>query len=540
MLEVGDRIDVWVVTQRLGHGGMGSVYRCHNVDATRIEAAIKVLADSVTSSEEGRRRFVREAEILYRVQHPNVVAVRNIRMDAHPPFIEMEFVDGRALHEVIDEGPQSEADVRSWMRQLAEALEHLHGLGIRHRDIKPANLLLTSDGLLKLVDFGLALETDEDRLTREGMTFGTVSYAPPEWMDPASLDPVQWDLYALGVVFYELLTGSFAYPLSGEGPLRKQLLQVALAKQNSPPLDPGEGVSEGTRTLVRRLTTREPDDRPASATEVLELLTASEEGRLRDLPPPVAVLSEAEAPPAPPPPSTPPTRSLRAMVIGAVALSTVGVVLFAAQQRPSAPTAAPPPAPEVSKVPVRLMAAGLDGMVMQVELDGAVRGVPPEGLATQLAVGEQTVPWWVGPCDVDACPGEACSPACGSGEALLVVPEGADGEAMLAIDVTPPQARFVVEVPALAEAGGLFKKRPPLVARLGDRRLGAVDETSAALLRVAPGEYELTVSLGTCPPAAVGCHPGGCPKGCRSERSEVVVPWSSDTVTVRSRLSLPD
>ena len=307
MLEVGDRIDVWVVTQRLGHGGMGSVYRCHNVDATRIEAAIKVLADSVTSSEEGRRRFVREAEILYRVQHPNVVAVRNIRMDAHPPFIEMEFVDGRALHEVIDEGPQSEADVRSWMRQLAEALEHLHGLGIRHRDIKPANLLLTSDGLLKLVDFGLALETDEDRLTREGMTFGTVSYAPPEWMDPASLDPVQWDLYALGVVFYELLTGSFAYPLSGEGPLRKQLLQVALAKQNSPPLDPGEGVSEGTRTLVRRLTTREPDDRPASATEVLELLTASEEGRLRDLPPPVAVLSEAEAPPAPPPPIDSPT-----------------------------------------------------------------------------------------------------------------------------------------------------------------------------------------------------------------------------------------
>jgi predicted Ser/Thr protein kinase len=558
VLEVGDRIDVWVVTERLGHGGMGSVYRCHNVDAPRIEAAIKVLGSTAKASEEGRKRFVREAEILYRVKHPSVVAVRNIRLGADPPFIEMEFVDGRALHEVIDEGPQSEAEVLGWMTQLALALEHLHEAGIRHRDIKPANLLLDDRGVLKLVDFGLALETDEDRLTREGMTFGTVSYAPPEWMDPPTLDPVQWDLYALGVVFYELLTGRFAFPLSGEGPMRKQLLQVALAKQSSPPLDPGPSVSDGTRAIVRRLTAHRAEDRPQSASDLLGLLDAASRGEHVDLPPlpqatpPPAQRAEAPGWPEPEPmeeplartvpvrtgpPPAPPKPWARIGAIVAVLLAVVSVVVFVAL-RPE-PTAPPTPEVRIAERQVRLLAPVAAARGLQVEVGDDLRAVPEEGLVSRLAVGEHAVTWWLGPCDLDACPGEACSPACGTGTVQLVVPEG-EGEVQLAMEPEVPLSRVTVHVPSLEGGGGLFKKRPELSGWVGQRRMGKVNDTTLTLSEVWPGELQATVVIGECPRSAHGCHPKGCPKGCRSEIVPVVVPWGDETVRVTSRLSLPD
>ena len=100
-------IDIWVVEARLGGGGMGTVYRCHNRDATRIQAAIKVLDTRLADSGEVRRRFVREAELLFELDHPHIVKVRNIRMDAEPPFIEMAFVKGTSLRNWIHQGPMA-------------------------------------------------------------------------------------------------------------------------------------------------------------------------------------------------------------------------------------------------------------------------------------------------------------------------------------------------------------------------------------------------------------------------------------------------
>lgn len=543
MLAIGDRIDVWVVTQRLGMGGMGSVYRCHNVDAPRIEAAIKVLGDGNQVNEEGRRRFIREAEILYRVRHPNVVAVRNVRMDVDPPFLEMEYVEGRGLHEVVADGPHPVETVLGWVLQVATALAHLHGMGIRHRDIKPANLILGSSGQITLVDFGLALETDGDRFTREGMTFGTVSYAPPEWMDPATLDPVQWDLYALGVVFYELLTGTYAYPLSGEGPMRKQLLQVALAKQKGPALDPGEGTSHGVRAIVRRLTAPEVEDRFPTAADVvdaIEALSIEAPAHLRPLPP----LTTSEA--SMPRPVEPSSGLWRKAAVLAVAGATTGAILFAAWMRPDGPPPRPaPPLPEVEvQVPVAL-AAPPEGLTLWVQLPEAEPvQIGEDGLVLDVAPGSHEVTWWLGGCDLVACPGEACPAECAARTVEVTVDAmpPADGPQVLDLDLPKvTTARVRVDVPSMEKAGGLFKRRPTLQAWLGGRPASSVAESSATFQGVRPGRYPLVVAIGSCTASDAGCTARGtCPKDCASSSRTVTVPFDEELVSVRSPLTPPD
>src|SRR5690349_3312030 len=121
---------------------MGSVYRCHNRTATRILAAIKVLEGGLKRYPEAEARFIRAAEILFQLDHPNIVKVRNIRTETDPPYLEMEFVAGSSLDERLRRGPLPYPEAVAIMRQGAEAIAYLHAKGIRHRDIKPANLLL--------------------------------------------------------------------------------------------------------------------------------------------------------------------------------------------------------------------------------------------------------------------------------------------------------------------------------------------------------------------------------------------------------------
>jgi eukaryotic-like serine/threonine-protein kinase len=280
LLEPGDQIDIWVIDQRLGSGGMGSVYRAHNQAARRILAAVKILEGHIARHPEARARFIREAEILFTLEHPNIVKVRNVRVDGEHPYIEMEFVEGESIEDrLARDGGLPLAEALPLMAQIASAVAYLHRRGIRHRDIKPANILIREGGQAKLVDFGLAMEADATRLTQGDMSFGTVSYAPPEWVDPERLDPVRWDLYAMGVVFWEMLTGAVAFPVSGEGDARQQAFQVILKKQSHPPLDPGEGVPEPVRALIRDLTAHEPEARLSDAAEVVARLEALEIGR---------------------------------------------------------------------------------------------------------------------------------------------------------------------------------------------------------------------------------------------------------------------
>ncbi|MEZ4238650.1 MAG: serine/threonine-protein kinase [Myxococcota bacterium] len=273
MYQPGDEIDIWVVEQALGRGGMGSVYRCHNRAAKRILAAVKVLDGTLKRFPEAEARFVREADILGQLDHPNIVKVRNVRPDADPPYIEMEFAAGESLEDVLRRGSVTFGEALALMRQFADAVAYLHRMGIFHRDIKPANLLVDRDRA-KLVDFGLAVEQDASRITQQGVAFGTVSYAPPEWITPERLDPARWDVYGLGVVFWELLTGRVAFPVSGQGTARQQAMQVIVAKQGHPPLDPGDAYHDDVRRLIGEMTRADPDERTISAAAVVERLGA--------------------------------------------------------------------------------------------------------------------------------------------------------------------------------------------------------------------------------------------------------------------------
>lgn len=272
MLKAGEMIGDWVVDRSLGQGGMGSVYRCHNREAVRILAAVKVLDSSLQKQDHAKQRFVREAEILYQLEHPNIVKVRNIRMSTDTPHIEMEFVEGEDLESrMMRKGAMPMTEALPIFTQVADAMAYLHERGVRHRDIKPSNLVLQANGQVKLVDFGIALESGANPLTVAGMTFGSLGYVPPEWMD-SKLDHVKWDIYSAGVLFWELLTGSQAWPVLSGG--QQEMIRILTEKAKKSYLDIGEDHPTRLRALIADMTMSDRTRRLGAASDVRARLDA--------------------------------------------------------------------------------------------------------------------------------------------------------------------------------------------------------------------------------------------------------------------------
>lgn len=272
MLQAGSQIGRWVVEVSLGAGGMGSVYRCHNADASRIKAAVKVLA--AHSVPDAEARFRREAEILCRLNHPNIVRVRDVSISTTPAFLVMELIAGQSLEARLHDGPMSQRQAVAIAANMASAMAHAHAHGIFHRDIKPANILIDKQAQARIVDFGIAVESDVTRLTQSGfMAPATVIYAPPEWLSDGDPTPALWDIYSLGVVLYECLTGVAPFSLQSSGSSKQQLLKLALSKQGHPPLDIGPDFPPALRELVAGMTDADPEQRLPSMETVLERLS---------------------------------------------------------------------------------------------------------------------------------------------------------------------------------------------------------------------------------------------------------------------------
>jgi len=219
-----EKIGHYTIVSQLGRGGMGVVYKAHEEALNRF-VAIKVLTEGLTEDATFLQRFVREAQAAAGLSHPNIVQIFFIGEDGGHPYFVMEYVTGRSLNHVLrEEGRSGNPRASQMILQAAHGLAAAHDKGIIHRDIKPANLILDDRGMIKIADFGLALPVDaENRLTATGMMVGTPGYLAPEQCRGEKVDH-RTDIYALGITYYQLLTGQA--PFKGESPLAllKQIL----------------------------------------------------------------------------------------------------------------------------------------------------------------------------------------------------------------------------------------------------------------------------------------------------------------------------
>jgi eukaryotic-like serine/threonine-protein kinase len=204
------------VLERIAAGGMGEVFRAQDAVLGR-EVAIKVLHRSLASDQGFVERFRREARAAATLNHPNIVAVYDWGAVDGIYYMVMEYVQGRSVRELLNAGGKlASAQAAEILRQTLAALEHAHARGIVHRDLKPENILITNDGVVKLTDLGLARAFADAKNTRAGAVTGTVQYLAPEQIRGEPADP-RSDLYSLGIVAYELLTGDLPY--TGETPM---------------------------------------------------------------------------------------------------------------------------------------------------------------------------------------------------------------------------------------------------------------------------------------------------------------------------------
>ena len=202
------RISGYDVEELLGRGGMGIVYKARQKRLNRF-VALKMLIAGVYAGPHERTRFQREAEVVASLRHPNVVQVYDVGDHDGWPYFTMELLEGGTLAQALSGTPQSSRHAAALLTTLAEAMQAAHQGGIVHRDLKPANILLTEDGTPKIADFGVARHFDEDAaLTLSGARIGTPSYMAPEQVigKAGTIGPTA-DIYALGALLYEMLTG---------------------------------------------------------------------------------------------------------------------------------------------------------------------------------------------------------------------------------------------------------------------------------------------------------------------------------------------
>jgi eukaryotic-like serine/threonine-protein kinase len=205
MAEPHKQLGDYEIVRELGHGGMGQVYLVRNVISDRIEA-MKVLLPDLAQQGELASRFMREIKVLASLEHPNIAQLRTAFTADNQLVMIMEYVEGDTLAQRLEGGAFSPADTLNYISQVLAALSYAHSKGIIHRDIKPSNMMLTPQGVVKLMDFGIARSTTDLGMTVTGTTMGSLDYMSPEQVK-SELTDARSDLYSVGVSMYEMITG---------------------------------------------------------------------------------------------------------------------------------------------------------------------------------------------------------------------------------------------------------------------------------------------------------------------------------------------
>lgn len=253
--------DRYFLESELGRGGMGIVYRAHDQLLQR-DVAVKVLSSSSLGSQ-GRARLLREAQAAARLNHANIINIYDAGGVDGMSYIVMELLDGASLYE---DRPKTLEDILDVTRQVCDALEHAHTHGIIHRDLKPENVIVTSKGVAKLTDFGLSRSVSA-RISQEGVIVGTVYYLAPEQALRQDVD-ARADLYALGVMLYEMVAGRL--PFTADDPLG--VISQHLNAPVVPPSTYNNEIPPALDALILRLMSKRPEERPQSASAVRDAL----------------------------------------------------------------------------------------------------------------------------------------------------------------------------------------------------------------------------------------------------------------------------
>ena len=262
---VGQTISHYKITEKLGEGGMGVVYKAEDTKLDR-PVALKFLAPHLLRDDEARKRFEREAKAAARLDHPNICTVYEIDEAQGRTFIVMAFLEGRPLSDRIKEGPLKLPEALSVALQMADGLEAAHEKGITHRDIKPDNLMLMkgSRGLVKVMDFGLAQLSGGSKFTREGTTLGTMTYMSPEQAGGAETDS-RTDIWSLGIVLYEMVAGQ--PPFRGD---YDQVVVYSIVNEDPEPLTAVRtGVPKELERIVNKCLAKEQASRYQGVDELL-------------------------------------------------------------------------------------------------------------------------------------------------------------------------------------------------------------------------------------------------------------------------------